>query len=75
MFYSAYGRNPRNRWSAQSVKNLLEGVNLYGEGKWSAICRSYSFPEKVDGPKLKDKWRNLLKYKYIKKCGGKYVLN
>ena len=75
MFYSAFGRNPKNRWPAKSVKDLIEGVNLYGNGKWKQIYRSYSFPNNVDAPKLKDKWRNLVKYKYVKKCGGKYVLS
>ena len=74
-FYSAFGRNPKNRWSAESVNKLLEGVNLYGEGKWSSIYRSFTFPDNINTMKLKDKWRNLVKYNYVKKSGGKYILS
>ena len=74
-FYSAFGRNPKNRWSAESVNKLLEGVNLYGEGKWSSIYRSFTFPDNINAMKLKDKWRNLVKYNYVKKSGGKYILS
>ena len=38
------------------------------EGKWTSIYRSYKFPKKFNTMKLKDKWRNLVKYNYVKYC-------
>ena len=35
--------NEANAWPAWEVSNLLNGVNLYGAGKWSKIITAFSF--------------------------------
>ena len=74
-YYSAFRRRLKKKvWPDQAVDDLLNGVNLYGVGKWSKVITAFSFPENFNNVKLKDKWRNLIKYNHVKCCDGKYIL-
>ncbi|XP_021716510.1 uncharacterized protein LOC110684364 [Chenopodium quinoa] len=55
-------RKHHRAWSLTEVTKLVDGVAMFGAGRWSEIKRlsfsSYAHRTSVD---LKDKWRNLLK--------------
>ncbi|CAL5056064.1 unnamed protein product [Urochloa decumbens] len=55
-------RKHHRAWTLCEVMKLVDGVALYGAGKWSEIRKlsfsSYSYRTSVD---LKDKWRNLIR--------------
>ncbi|KAK3159252.1 hypothetical protein QOZ80_2AG0147830 [Eleusine coracana subsp. coracana] len=58
----AFTRKHHRAWTLCEVMKLVDGVALYGAGKWSEIRKlafsSYSYRTSVD---LKDKWRNLIR--------------
>ncbi|KAK9281560.1 hypothetical protein L1049_004463 [Liquidambar formosana] len=55
-------RKHHRAWTLGEVMKLVDGVSMYGAGRWSEIKRlafaSISYRTSVD---LKDKWRNLLR--------------
>ncbi|CAN0877953.1 Telomere repeat-binding protein 4 [Linum grandiflorum] len=57
-----FRRKHHRAWALSEVIKLVDGVSMYGAGRWSEIKRlsfaSSPFRTSVD---LKDKWRNLLK--------------
>ncbi|TVU28762.1 hypothetical protein EJB05_20295 [Eragrostis curvula] len=57
-----FTRKHHRAWTLCEVLKLVDGVALYGAGKWSEIRKaafsSYSYRTSVD---LKDKWRNLIR--------------
>ncbi|XP_076893398.1 uncharacterized protein LOC143545373 [Bidens hawaiensis] len=59
------GGNPRKLhrvWTVTEVKKLIDGVSLFGVGKWTHIKKSlFSSSDHRTSVDLKDKWRNLLK--------------
>lgn len=59
------GHHNRTAWTEQEVGFLVRGVRRLGEGKWSKILHEGGFAESRTSVDLKDKWRNLKKYKYI----------
>lgn len=58
----------RNRWSDEETDRLIRGVAQFGVGHWKEIRDFWQLPQRstVD---LKDKWRNLTKWKN----GGDWV--
>lgn len=71
-------RRRKNRdsyeWTAELTKKLVNGINLYGAGSWNLIL-SLGFPSWVTGMKLKDKWRNLVKFVHVRKTTtGKWII-
>jgi hypothetical protein len=54
------GRGPKKRrqWAPEEEEWLLEGVEKFGIGAWSAILGEYAFSSRT-AVNLKDKWRNL----------------
>ena len=64
------------KWDEPNVENLVQGVNLYGVGKWKKIHRHYSFSNDFTTVDLKDKWRNLIKYAHVyrRRPGGDWLL-
>lgn len=63
-----------SEWSTELTKKLVDGVNIYGVGPWNTIL-ALGFPAWVTGQKLKDKWRNLVKFVHIRKTAtGKWIM-
>lgn len=55
-------RKHHNYWSVSEVQNLIEGVSVYGVGKWTEIKKlMFNSSPKRTSVDLKDKWRNLLR--------------
>ena len=64
----------RNSWTPKLTRKLVDSVNVYGVGSWTAIL-SLGFPPEITGMKLKDKWRNLVKFTHVRKtANGRWVL-
>eukprot|EP01094_Clydonella_sp_ATCC50884_P015256 TRINITY_DN2583_c0_g1_i2.p1 TRINITY_DN2583_c0_g1~~TRINITY_DN2583_c0_g1_i2.p1 ORF type:complete len:402 (-),score=64.02 TRINITY_DN2583_c0_g1_i2:96-1301(-) len=55
------GKRVRRRWTDAEVSNLLEGIKMYGAGKWKTIHSKYDFGDRTQVD-LKDKYRNLLRH-------------
>ncbi|XBI41631.1 hypothetical protein VPH35_126076 [Triticum aestivum] len=54
-------RRNNDHWTSQEVKELVDGIAVYGVGHWSKL-KNERFPTSVRAAEhLKDKWRNLLK--------------
>ena len=53
------------KWDEINVENLVQGVNLYGPGKWKKIHAHFRFSDDFTTVDLKDKWRNLTKYCHV----------
>lgn len=58
-------QSSRKRWSNTEDKNLMEGVKVFGEGKWKTILDKYMFSNRTAG-NLKDRYR-VLKQSYSHK--------
>ncbi|XP_021720476.1 uncharacterized protein LOC110688099 isoform X2 [Chenopodium quinoa] len=67
-------RKHHRAWSLTEVTKLVDGVAMFGAGRWSEIKRlsfsSYAHRTSVD---LKDKWRNLLKASFANSQADKGV--
>lgn len=55
-------RKHHNYWSTSEVVNLVEGVSMFGPGRWTEIKKLMfnSSPSRTSVD-LKDKWRNLIR--------------
>ncbi|XP_062335989.1 telomeric repeat-binding factor 1 [Osmerus eperlanus] len=51
----------KRKWTALQDLKIIEGVDRYGEGKWSKILLFYDFGNRT-GVMLKDRWRILKKH-------------
>lgn len=49
------------RFSAAEQAMLLDGVRIFGPGRWKKILSSYDFHHKRTAVDLKDKYRNVLR--------------
>eukprot|EP01068_Selenidium_serpulae_P008246 Selendium_serpulae@DN4932_c0_g1_i1.p3 len=58
---STWKRRTNTRFSLTESEWLKEGINRFGEGKWSKILKSYPFLKCRTTVDLKDKWRNIKK--------------
>ncbi|GIX60767.1 Myb family DNA-binding domain-containing protein [Babesia caballi] len=54
----------KRKWSREEVVILVNAINRHGVGKWTYFSRAY-FDGRWTGPQLKDKWCNLMRYKYV----------
>ena len=52
-------------WTSKEEEMLLDGVKIYGEGRWAVILKQYSFNPHQTNVHLKDKWRNMKKNKEV----------
>ncbi|KAG1667355.1 hypothetical protein FOA52_001415 [Chlamydomonas sp. UWO 241] len=61
------GTRGYNCWTTEEEEQLRAGVGKHGLGSWEIIRRDSEFHllEKRSGVQLKDKWRNLVKFRHI----------
>uniref|UniRef100_N1QS63 Uncharacterized protein n=1 Tax=Aegilops tauschii TaxID=37682 RepID=N1QS63_AEGTA len=54
-------RRNNDHWTSEEVKELVDGVSVYGVGPWTKL-KNERFPISIrTAVHLKDKWRNLVK--------------
>ena len=58
-------------------RKITGGCELLREGEVGQNLSLFLhfFPDDTNPTKIKDKWRNLIKYNSVKCCKGKFVLN
>lgn len=54
-------------WSQRMLKALMRDVNLYGIGHWMQVKRSSYVFSNVSSNDIKDKWRQLTKFKLVQR--------
>ncbi|CDR97005.1 hypothetical protein, conserved [Babesia bigemina] len=59
----AVGRR-RGKWKRDEVLLLIDAINRHGVGRWAYFAATY-FGGRRTGMQLKDKWSNLMRYKYV----------
>ncbi|KAM0893382.1 hypothetical protein ACQ4PT_025131 [Festuca glaucescens] len=54
-------RKNNDHWTHEEVVKLVEGIEIYGVGRWRKVKSRFFSTSVRDPAHLKDKWRNLLR--------------